>query len=441
MCHYWWCFCSRISDLNSRSECSRITSMQLYINLWANPSNLSMIMRGTLICFGSMLRAGDIPGDVLFLRCSRFSPFWFRSCERVLYRVDLEWMCKFRSTAVSFSIVAFLSSPMLSLTSPTVLILLVSALVIYVVRLLVDFISSIQKIKYVFSSSIVFEFTELRLQRNYPGPKNLLCPTSIYAVVFPSHVPYIATGSKYPWIVKHDGENDHWWRVNLNLTMIFLHVNPCVRFQAVQNGHNLYSKSYTFQFGSIFDAYTQVSAWPRAQISFDIADAAAAKVRSLLFNGCSEYHWYITMQEVATKRTVFPKPLELYQLPEVFGSNIVGTEGYEWKRHRNIAYPAFSEVRSSQQHHQNSSITRMLHSRTTSSSGMKLWESRWKWWIQYGGMRTKWILNTQQKWLWVWVRVAWASVRIRMNTWRDIPACSPSYRFCRQVFKFVIRIC
>ncbi|KLO08418.1 614/534 cytochrome P450 [Schizopora paradoxa] len=154
---------------------------------------------------------------------------------------------------------------MLSLTLPTVLVLFSSASLLYVIRLLVNFVSEIQRI------------------RNFPGRRYLLCPTSIYAVVFPFHVPYIATGAKHPWIVKHDD-----------------------------------FKRYKT------DIISNVSAWPRAQISFDIADAAAAK-------------------EVAAKRTLFPKPLELYELPEVFGSNIVGTEGDEWKRHRNIAYPAFSE--------------------------------------------------------------------------------------------------
>ena len=50
-------------------------------------------------------------------------------------------------------------------------------------------------------------------------------------------------------------------------------------------------------------------------------------------------------QEVVGARARFPKPLEVYELLASFGSNILVTEGDEWKRQRKIAAPAFSEVR------------------------------------------------------------------------------------------------
>ena len=41
----------------------------------------------------------------------------------------------------------------------------------------------------------------------------------------------------------------------------------------------------------------------------------------------------------------FPKPLEIYELFDCFGANILTTDFGEWKRHRRIVAPAFSEVR------------------------------------------------------------------------------------------------
>jgi len=48
-------------------------------------------------------------------------------------------------------------------------------------------------------------------------------------------------------------------------------------------------------------------------------------------------------QEVTSARTRFPKPLEQYKILTFYGSNIVVTEGDEWKRHRKISAPSFSE--------------------------------------------------------------------------------------------------
>lgn len=44
-------------------------------------------------------------------------------------------------------------------------------------------------------------------------------------------------------------------------------------------------------------------------------------------------------------RARFPKPLEVYESLSAFGTNILVTEGAEWKRQRKVAAPAFSEVR------------------------------------------------------------------------------------------------
>ncbi|KAI0739090.1 cytochrome P450 [Daedaleopsis nitida] len=49
------------------------------------------------------------------------------------------------------------------------------------------------------------------------------------------------------------------------------------------------------------------------------------------------------VKEVVGARARFPKPLDAYQILATFGSNILVTEGEEWKRQRKITAPAFSE--------------------------------------------------------------------------------------------------
>jgi hypothetical protein len=50
-----------------------------------------------------------------------------------------------------------------------------------------------------------------------------------------------------------------------------------------------------------------------------------------------------SLQEVSLNRPNFPKPTELYESLSLFGRNIVGTEHDEWRKHRKVASPAFSE--------------------------------------------------------------------------------------------------
>ena len=46
---------------------------------------------------------------------------------------------------------------------------------------------------------------------------------------------------------------------------------------------------------------------------------------------------------MASNRPNFPKPTELYATLSLFGGNIVTTEHDEWRKHRKVASPAFSE--------------------------------------------------------------------------------------------------
>jgi cytochrome P450 len=45
-----------------------------------------------------------------------------------------------------------------------------------------------------------------------------------------------------------------------------------------------------------------------------------------------------------TQHGAFPKPLAIYKLLSIFGSNILATEGEEWRRHRKIVARSFGET-------------------------------------------------------------------------------------------------
>ncbi|KIJ46886.1 hypothetical protein M422DRAFT_29073 [Sphaerobolus stellatus SS14] len=51
----------------------------------------------------------------------------------------------------------------------------------------------------------------------------------------------------------------------------------------------------------------------------------------------------VSLKDISTHHFKFPKPIDIYSILGMFGSNIIMTEGEEWKRHRKIAAPAFSE--------------------------------------------------------------------------------------------------
>ncbi|KAH8815558.1 cytochrome P450 monooxygenase-like protein [Xylogone sp. PMI_703] len=49
------------------------------------------------------------------------------------------------------------------------------------------------------------------------------------------------------------------------------------------------------------------------------------------------------LAQAALKRGEFEKPIEVYSMIDIFGPSVVTTEGDEWKRHRKIVGPGFSE--------------------------------------------------------------------------------------------------
>lgn len=49
------------------------------------------------------------------------------------------------------------------------------------------------------------------------------------------------------------------------------------------------------------------------------------------------------IMQIATRRNDFLKPIELYGIVDIFGVSMLSSEGDNWKRHRKIVAPAFSE--------------------------------------------------------------------------------------------------
>lgn len=49
------------------------------------------------------------------------------------------------------------------------------------------------------------------------------------------------------------------------------------------------------------------------------------------------------ISQITTRRSDFPKPLEVYGSLMLYGANVVTTEGQTWKAHRKITSPPFSE--------------------------------------------------------------------------------------------------
>jgi cytochrome P450 len=49
------------------------------------------------------------------------------------------------------------------------------------------------------------------------------------------------------------------------------------------------------------------------------------------------------IHQITQRRDDFPKPLESYEVLNIYGRNILSTEGIEWKKHRKITSPGFNE--------------------------------------------------------------------------------------------------
>lgn len=49
------------------------------------------------------------------------------------------------------------------------------------------------------------------------------------------------------------------------------------------------------------------------------------------------------ISQITTRRNDFPKPIQMYGSLEIYGKNVVTTEGPEWRHHRKITSPSFAE--------------------------------------------------------------------------------------------------
>ncbi|KAL9103296.1 MAG: hypothetical protein Q9163_001638 [Psora crenata] len=49
------------------------------------------------------------------------------------------------------------------------------------------------------------------------------------------------------------------------------------------------------------------------------------------------------IDQITSRRNDFPKPLEVYESLRIYGTNVVTTEGHDWRRHRKITSPPFTE--------------------------------------------------------------------------------------------------
>lgn len=49
------------------------------------------------------------------------------------------------------------------------------------------------------------------------------------------------------------------------------------------------------------------------------------------------------ISQITTRRNDFPKPIEIYGSIDLFGKNVVSTEGAVWRHHRKITSPPFTE--------------------------------------------------------------------------------------------------
>ena len=53
------------------------------------------------------------------------------------------------------------------------------------------------------------------------------------------------------------------------------------------------------------------------------------------------------IRQITERRTSFPKPVEAYELLDIFGRNVLTAEGIEWKAHRRVTSPSFNEKNNS----------------------------------------------------------------------------------------------
>ncbi|TDL22809.1 cytochrome P450 [Rickenella mellea] len=137
---------------------------------------------------------------------------------------------------------------------------------------------------------------------DFPGYRTVLTGFG-FLVAFLPQIPGISQGRMNLWRSKHKGDG-----------FAILELLWSLKRRGLR-------KDFEY-FGS--DIYSVVNIWPKSTYQFRVADPSAIK-------------------EITSSRTRFPKPVEAYRILKFYGENIIVTEGDEWKRHRKVANPAFSE--------------------------------------------------------------------------------------------------
>src|SRR4051812_1557909 len=49
------------------------------------------------------------------------------------------------------------------------------------------------------------------------------------------------------------------------------------------------------------------------------------------------------LSQIVTRKNDFVKPIDKYKIVDIFGRSVVSVEGQDWKRHRKVVGPSFSE--------------------------------------------------------------------------------------------------
>ncbi|CAI6335320.1 unnamed protein product [Periconia digitata] len=88
--------------------------------------------------------------------------------------------------------------------------------------------------------------------------------------------------------------------------------------------------------------------------------------------------------QITTRRNDFPKPLEMYGRLDIYGKNLVSTEGSDWRMHRKMTAPSFGErnnelVFNETLHHTQSLLRLWTEKGTTSDKNLDVASDTMRW--------------------------------------------------------------
>lgn len=77
------------------------------------------------------------------------------------------------------------------------------------------------------------------------------------------------------------------------------------------------------------------------------------------------------IHQIGQKRDLFPKPLDSYKILDIYGKSLVSLEGADWRKHRKITSPSFTEKNNALVFHEAIAQTQSMIKKWTSQSGGK----------------------------------------------------------------------